>query len=259
MNASHPPNPSHPLLQTLGAVPEDFFRVAGALQDEEAEGFADAGGVLVAPSITRGIEKYSGMLKRDSPTVAWRIALKTDRRARTVYEDRLPAGFPMLHDFFSKAKSLRVFEVGLETYRSLYENPSYWAQWHSDVENIAQWHVQTLRNAIITKFSPSLNGVNGGQKPSRVQLSILRRTVEIGIWHVKFKAHLPKRLRLEVRWGLVRWALRVRRYGLAWADHHAERQAERQAEHAKHAERKKPWVVNTPVENMSPSLKRQRL
>lgn len=230
---------------SLGLAPEDYFRAPGAQEDKDSDSPATVADVYVAPSIMRGREKYTRMLNKDSITQAWKVALKTDRRARLMYEDRLPAGFPLLYEFFTKAKSLRVFEIGFETYRSLYEDPSFWVQWHYDVENIAQWHVQTLRNAIITAFTPSLNE---GKLLTKTQLSILRFTVREGMWPVELAASFPKRLRVETRWGVLRWACRVRKYGKAWAEYHSEVS--------------RPWDAGEAVEvgsvAFSPSLKRKR-
>ena len=205
------------LVSKLGSSPEDYFRAPGSGHDDrEPTSVSD---VYVAPSIMRGQQKYSRMLERDSMTQAWKVALKTDRRAKLMYEDRLPAGFPLLHEFFTKSKSLRVFEIGFETYRSLYEQRSFWVQWFSEVENIAQWQVQALRNSILTTFTPSLNE---GRKPTKVQLSILRLTVKEGLWPVDLAPDFPKRIRLEARWGLLRWACRVRTYAKMWVEDYAE-------------------------------------
>lgn len=236
------------LVSRLGNAPEDYFRAPGSgHEDRDSSAPTSVADVYVAPSIMRGHQKYTNMLKKDSMTQAWKVALKTDRRAKLMYEDRLPAGFPVLHEFFTKAKSLRVFEIGFETYRSLYEDRSLWVRWSSDVENIAQWQVQTLRNAILTTFTPSLNE---GKTPTRVQLSILRLTIQEGLWPVDLASNFPKRIRLEARWGLLRWACRVRKYARVWAEDYAES--------------KRPWGAASAVKAgagagaTSPSLKRAR-
>lgn len=224
-------------MPNIGLAPEDYFRVPGTDDNGLAADMSNAIDKFVAPSIMKGKSRYDSMLKRDSDTYIWKIALKTDRKAKLMYEERLPAGFPLLHEFFTKSKSMRVFQIGLDTYRALYPETVKWTVWHSTVENIGQWNVQALRNVILTAFDPALNE---GKKLSRLQLSILRLTVDKGMWPSKLAASLPKRLRLEIRWGLVRWVCRVRKYAKAWAG--------------------QAWAGQVWAENhvsMSPSLKRK--
>jgi hypothetical protein len=243
------------LYQPLGFKPDDFFRASGSDERDDAE-LQRTGGeteVYIAPSIVRGKQKYQRMLKSDSPDVSWKVSLKTDRRARTMYGDQLPAGFPHLYEFFTSARSLRVFAIGFEVYRSLYDDPQFWKNWHSDVTNIAEWEVQALRGAILRTFSPSLNC---GEKPTRLMVSILRFTVEQGMWPLSLTASMPKRLRLEVRWGLVRWACKVRKYGLVWLRNHADAQEESRIRKVNAGEYDDPLRC---IATLSPSLKRQRV
>lgn len=251
------------LHQSLGANPEDFFQ-APSYEDRDDRDHRDnscssapraSENAYLAVSVVRGREKYERMLKSNSADVAWRVALKTDRRARTLYGDQLPNGFPHLHEFFTSCKSLRVFKIGFSVYRTLYDKVSYWHDWHTDVDNVAEWQVQALRSEIIAKFTPSLNG---GGKPTRLQLSILRFTVEESLWPTVLAPSLPKRLRLEIRWGLARWSLRVRRYARVWLENHVDLQA---AKPGQCLNNNKDHTVHTLVERApgSPSLKRRRI
>tara|TARA_B110000902_G_C14109908_1_gene513912 strand:+ start:100 stop:855 length:756 start_codon:yes stop_codon:yes gene_type:complete len=246
------------LYQPLGCKPDDFFRAPGSDERDEAE-LQRVGGdvdVYVAPSVVRGRQKYQRMLKSDSPDVSWKVSLKTDRRARTMYGEELPAGFPHLHEFFTSAKSLRVFAIGFEVYRCLYDEPQFWKRWHSDVTNIAEWEVQALRSEILRKFSPPLNG---GVKPTRVMVSILRFTVEKGLWPLSLTASMPKRVRLEVRWGVLRWACKVRKYGLVWMKNHADVQEEARIRKVKAGEYDDVQRCISTLPPSSPSLKRRRV
>lgn len=241
------------LYQHLGLKPDDFFRAPGSEERDEAE-LRRLGGeteVYIAPSVVRGRHKYQRMLKSDSPDVSWRVSLKTDRRARTMYGDQLPAGFPHLHEFFTNARSLRVFAIGFEVYRSLYDDPQFWKEWHHEVTNIAEWQVQSLRSWILSKF-----GLTSGEKPTRLMVSILRFTIDQGMWPLSLASSFPKRLRLEARWGLLRWACKVRKYGLVWMRNHADEQEEKRIDKVNAGEYDDPLRC---VGALSPSLKRQRV
>lgn len=237
------------LYQPLGDKPDDFFRVLGS--DErcgENSQKPSAPAIYEAPSIKRGQKEYERMLKSDSPTQSWRVRIKTDRRARTVYGDQLPAGFPHLYEFFVSSKSLRVFSIGFQVYRTLYDDVQLWNTWHKEVTNVGQWEVQALRSEILRVFSPSLNN---GKKPSTLMLSILRFTVQQRIWPLNLASSMPKRVRLEVRWDRIRSLCKLLKYGLAWLKHHNDCK-EKNVQHNDES----VYIFNsTPL---SPSLKRKR-
>jgi hypothetical protein len=230
------------VLPDIGLAPEEYFRVPGTDDNGHACAVSNAVDSFVAPSIMKGRSRYDSMLKRDSATLSWKIALKTDRRAKLVYEERLPAGFPLLHEFFTKSKSMRVFEIGLDTYMALYPEPTHWARWHATVENIGQWSVQALRNVMLTTFDPDLNE---GKKPSRLQLNILRLTVEKGFWPERMALPLKGKARREMLWARLRRACRACKYVRVWKEHHEEVQKNRLRE------------VERSYVTMSPSLKRK--
>ena len=208
------------LYQCLGNQPDDFFRVLGSDERcEEASSKTAPVDIYVAPSIVRGRQKYTRMLKSDSPDVAWRVNMKTDRYPKTSYYNQLPAGFPRLHEFFTSAKSLRVFIIGFDVYRTLYDDAQLWKTWHKEITHVGQWEIQALRCEILRAFSPSLNN---GKNPSKVMLSILRFTVQQRIWPVHLASSMPKRVRLEVRWGAVRSLCKALKYVLAWLKHHGD-------------------------------------
>ena len=184
----------------------------------------DQGRNAVAPSEVVGCQKFADMLKRDSPTLSWKVAFKTVRKTRIGGDERLPAGFPGLHTFFFDSKSLRVFKWAWNKYRELYpydpdaHDADPYRNWVSSVTCFEEWHPQKLRAAILTKLR-----AEACMKDALSQKKLLFLVNE-GFFD-EMAGHLgqlPATIRAKINWNRVRWVIPVRRYALAWLENHAQ-------------------------------------
>ena len=167
----------------------------------------------VAPAEACGMEKYDGMFKRDSPDVAWKVAFKTMRKARTG-DNRLPSGFPQLWTFFHEARSLRVFQWGLRKYQELYPDCDGWDRWVGQPSSTSDWHPQRLRVSIWTHCDREQCGAikestNKPYKVTAVQRQIISWTMSIGLWDKVPIEAAPSKIRALRNWTRVRRSLLV--------------------------------------------------
>ena len=111
----------------------------------------------ICPAEMIAMDKFTGMLQRGSPEVAWRVALKTVRKNITG-DERVPMGFPSLFDFFEKAKDFKTFEWGWKKYVELYTDGP-WTKDDSSSghpvqelrENIPRYYQTAEEHAALTK------------------------------------------------------------------------------------------------------------
>lgn len=221
----------------------------------------------VAPSRLSGADKFQGLFKRDSKPYIWAINFRNGARDRTG-DERLPAGFPSMAAFWENSLSLASFQFGFKKYKELYPGP-LWRHWSISGANRYS-DAQTLRMVIWKDFKAKADGgkMAAKMKPS-VRRSIVWWTVEQGLWSDTPLEPMPPKLRVWINLSKMRWVVKVRRFGLAWLENHAETVELRRIHMVENGEFDDPELCldATRVERVldeetgreSPSLKRARL
>ncbi len=164
----------------------------------------------IAPAEASGANKFGRMFRHDSPEIAWRVAFKTMRKARTG-DERLPSGFPPLWTFFLEARSLRVFKWGFCKYKSLYPHDSGWTRW-AHQPDVGEEHPQKLRTSIWTLCDRAQRGVvkESTGLPyvvTPLQCRLLAWTVRAGLWKQVPLEAAPAKIRALCNWGRARASL----------------------------------------------------
>ena len=201
----------------------------------------------VAPSVAAGRKKFADMFKRNSDGIAWRIAFKTSRAWVTIDDQKVPAGFPTLAEFWRESKSLRAFKWGLSKYMELYPDAAWVAPDGST--QFTPCVAGQLRKAIVA---------NSQEKASvGVQRSLIRLLVRRGLIKRASSSATPdlrKLINLERMRKAQMRALAIVRIASYWYTWQPAVPAASAAPAAP-----PPAAARQPSGRESPSLKRQRV
>lgn len=200
----------------------------------------------VAPSVAAGRKKFADMFKRNSDGTAWRIAFKTSRAWVTIDNQKVPAGFPTLAEFWHESKSLKAFKWGFSKYVELYPNAS-WVAPEGGTE-FTPCVAGQLRKAIVAS---SLEKASVGVQRHLVRLLVRRGLIKRA--SSSASPNLRKLINLErLRKAQMR-ALSLVRIASFWYEWQSDAPAAAAPVAAP------PVAARQPSGRESPSLKRQRV